>query len=158
MVGAGICYVESKGNEITPKSVGRAIRMLTSSIMKYYMSQNLPNVNESYDKEKNFLRNHFGFDFSDKIKLITSTYDVPTSFDVCLSSLSTSLWLNYWGPMFLFELDGVNYLYQDRGDFEFFFGDDCDTYTDNEIPERLGIAEMGFKFSDIIDIYFDEQM
>jgi hypothetical protein len=30
-------------------------------------------------------------------------------------------------------------------------------YTDNEIPEKLGIAEMGFTFSDILDMYFEDE-
>jgi len=157
MVGAGITYVENKGNEITPKSVERAVRILTSSIMKYYMSQNLPNVNESYDKEKNFLRDNFGFDFSDRIQQITSSYDVPFVFDECLFGESINRYLNHWGPMYLFELDGVKFLYQDRGEFEWFLDENCYDFVDNEIPEKLGIAEMGFRFSDILDMYFEEE-
>lgn len=156
MVGAGITYVENKGNEITPKSVEMAIRILTSSIMKYYMSQNLPNVNESYDKAKNFLRDNFGFDFSGRIEQITSTYDVPRVFDDGISSEMIRQFLNYFGPMYLFELDGVKYLYQDRGDYDWFIDEEGYDYVDNEIPEKLGIAEMGFRFSDILDMYFEE--
>jgi hypothetical protein len=58
--------------------------------------------------------------------------------------------------MYLFELDGMKYLYQDRGDFEMFIDQEGFDYTDNEIPEKLGIAEMGFKFSDILNMYFEE--
>ena len=158
MVGAGITYVENKGNEITPKSVEGAIRILTSSIMKYYMSQNLPNVSESYDKEKNFLRDNFGFDFFGRIKQITSTYNLPMVFIYeCLSKDTINGYLNHWGPMYLFELDGVKYLYQNRGEFEWFMDENCDVFFDNEITEKLGIAEMGFRFSDILDIYFEEE-
>jgi hypothetical protein len=38
-----------------------------------------------------------------------------------------------------------------------FIDNDGFDYVDNEIPEKLGIAEMGFKFSDIIDMYFEEE-
>jgi hypothetical protein len=156
MVGAGMTYVENKDGEITPKTVERAIRILTSSIMKYYMTQNLPNVNESYDKEKNFLRDNFGFDFSGRIQQITSKYDVPMVFDEYVSWNYLLRSLNYWGPIYLFEIDGVKYLYQDKGEYEWFLDDQGFDYTDNEIPEKLGIAEMGFRFSDILDMYFEE--
>ena len=118
----------------------------------------LKNIIESHDKEKKFLKNNFGIDFSNGIELVTGAYDIPSSFYECMSFLLFRRSLNLWGPMYLFELDGVKYLYQDRGDFEWFLGDDCNEYTDNEIPEDLGITVMGFKFSDIIDIYFEEQM
>ena len=157
MVGAGIDVVEKSGSEVTPKSVERAIKKLVSSIMKYYMSQNLPNVNESHDKAKNFLKDNFGIDFSGKIKQITSTYDVPFQFDECLFGSSINRYLNLWGPMYLFELDGVNFLYQDRGEFEWFMSDGCWEYVDGELTEELGIAEMGFRFSDIVDMYFEEE-
>jgi len=156
MVGAGIDVVEKSGSEVTPKSVERAIKRLVSSIMKYYMTQNLPNVNESYNKAKNFLRDNFGFDFSGRIEQITSTYDVPMEFDNGISPEMIRQFLNYFGPMYLFELDGVKYLYQDRGDFEWFIDEEGYDYVDNEIPEQLGIAEMGFSFSDIINMYFEE--
>jgi hypothetical protein len=157
IIGAGINFVEKSGGEITPKSVERSIKRLVSSIMKYYMTQNLPNVNESYGKAKNFLRDNFGFDFSGRIEQITSTYDVPMSFDDGISAEMIRQFLNYFGPMYLFELDGIKYLYQDRGDYEWFIDEEGYDYVDNEIPEKLGIAEMGFTFSDILDMYFEEE-
>jgi hypothetical protein len=158
IIGAGINLVEKNDIEVTPKSVERAIKILVSSIMKYYMTQNLPNVNESYDKAKNFLKDNFGIDFAGRIKQITSTYDVPkVFFDDVIHPRTINTWLNYFGPMYLFELDGMKYLYQDRGDFEMFIDQEGFDYTDNEIPEKLGIAEMGFTFSDILDMYFEEE-
>jgi len=112
---------------------------------------------ESHNKVKSFLKNTLGIDFAGRITQITSTYDVPMNFDECFGSESLRRWLNFWGPMYLFELDGIKYVYQDRGDYEFFMDEGCREYTDNEIPEKLGIAEMGFNFSDIIDMYFEEE-
>jgi hypothetical protein len=158
IIGAGINLVEKNDIEVTPKSVENAIKRLVSSIMKYYMTQNLPNVNESYDKAKNFLKDNFGFDFAGLIKQITSSYDVPkVFFDNVIHPRTINQWLNYWGPMYIFELDGVKYLYQDRRDFEYFIDQEGYEYMDNEIPEKLGIAEMGFTFSDILDMYFEEE-
>jgi hypothetical protein len=112
---------------------------------------------ESKGDLKSFLKNQLGLDFTDNIKQITSTYDVPMSFDDCVGWETIRRWLNYFGPMYKFELDGVKYLYQDRGDFELFMDEDCNDYVDNEIPEKLGIAEMGFSFSDILNMYFEEE-
>ena len=118
----------------------------------------LKNIVESHDKEKKFLKDNFGIDFSNGIELVTGAYDIPMIFDDCIGPININLYLNHWGPMYVFEFDGTKYLYQDRGEFEWFMSDGCWEYVYNEIPEQLGIAEMGLKFSDIIDIYFEEQM
>ena len=114
-------------------------------------------LQESIDKNKKFLRDSFGVDFTNSISLVTSTYDVPTSFDECLFGESIRRYINFWGPMYLFELDGIKYLYQNRGEFEWFMDGHCNDYVDNEIPEKLGIDVLGLKFSDIIDMYFEEE-
>ena len=118
--------------------------------------RNLPKVNESYDKAKNFLKDNLGINFTGRIKQITSTYDVPMSFDECLYSESINRYLNFWGPMYLIDFGWTKMLYQDRGDFEWFMDEQCNDFVDNEIPEDLGIAEMGFSFSDIVNMYFEE--
>jgi hypothetical protein len=59
--------------------------------------------------------------------------------------------------MYTFELDGVKYLYQERGKFELFMDDDCNDYFNDEIHEKLGINLLGLKFSDIINMYFNEE-
>ena len=127
-----------------------------SSKTKRYNVKKKKKIKESYDKAKNFLKDNFGFDFSGRIEQITSTYDVPMSFDDGIDPSTINMFLNHLGPMYLFELDGVKYLYQDRGDHEWFINEEGYDYVDNEIPEQLGIAEMGFTFSDILDMYFEE--
>ena len=116
-------------------------------------------LNESVDIEKNkkLINSIIGFDFSNKIQQITSWRDVPTSFDECVGWESIRRRLNNFGPMYTFELDGVKYLYQDRGDIEVFIDDDCYEFVNNEIPEKFGIAVLGLRFSDIIDMYFTEK-
>jgi hypothetical protein len=113
---------------------------------------------ESIDKNKKLINNIIGFDFSDRTTQITSSYDVPNVFfDVAIDPKTINRWLNYWGPMYLFELDGMKYLYQDRGEFEYFIDQEGFDYVDNEIPEKLGIDLLGLKFSDIINMYFEEE-
>ncbi len=97
-----------------------------------------------------------GIDFTGKIKQVTSSYDVPMEFDFGISSDSIRRYLNNFGPMYLFEYDGIKYLYQDRGD-EWFIDENGFDYVDGEIPEMLGIDEMGLRFSNIIDLYFKEE-
>jgi hypothetical protein len=113
---------------------------------------------ESIDKNKKLINNIIGFDFSDRITQITSSYDVPkVFFDNVIHPRTINQWLNYWGPMYLFELDGTKYLYQDKGDYEYFLDQEGYEYMDDEIHEKIGIDLLGLKFSDIINMYFEEE-
>jgi len=112
---------------------------------------------ENLDKNKKFLTNVMGMDFTGKIKQVTSTYDVPMEFDQFVSPQMINRGLNKWGPMYLFELDGYKFLYQDRGEYEYFMDEVGIDYVDNEIPEQLGIDIIGLRFSDILDMYFNEE-
>jgi hypothetical protein len=114
-------------------------------------------LGESTDKNKKLINGIVGFDFSNRITQITSSYDVPMNFDECFGSKLVKGWLNFWGPMYLFEFDGVKYLYQDRGEYEVFVDEHCVEYVENEIPEEIGIGILGLRFSDIINMYFEEE-
>ena len=113
-------------------------------------------ISESNDKNKKFLISVMGMDFTGKIQQITSTHDVPTSFDDGIAPSTIRTYLNFWGPMYLVNIDGKNYLYQDRGDFEMFIDEDG-YWNKDEIPEKLGIGVLGLRFSDILDMYFEEE-
>jgi hypothetical protein len=126
-----------------------------SDIIDMYSNDGEP-LNENTDKNKKFLTNHMDYDFTDKIQMVTSSYDVPMSFDEGISPELIGRFLNYWGPMYLVNIKGKKYLYQDRGDFEWFLGEDGYDYVDNEITDKLNIDELGLRFSDIIDMYFNE--
>jgi hypothetical protein len=108
------------------------------------------------NKNKKFLTKVMGHDFTNKIKMITSSYAVPMSFGEGVSPEIIRRWLNHWGPMYLVNINGKKYLYQDRGDFEMFIDEEGYDYVDDEIPEELGISDMGLKFSDIIDMFYNE--
>jgi hypothetical protein len=115
-------------------------------------------LGESIDKNKKLINSIVGFDFSDRITQITSSYDVPkVFFDNVIHPRTINQWLNYWGPMYLFELDGTKYLYQDKGNFEYFIDQEGYEYMDDEIHEKIGINLLGLKFSDIINMYFNEE-
>ena len=97
-----------------------------------------------------------GIDFTGNIEQVTSTYDVPMEFDNNISPAAINYYLNKFGPMYLFELDGIKYLYQDQDHGDFFI-DDYGFYYNDEIPQQLGIDELGLRFSDIINIFFKEE-
>jgi len=106
------------------------------------------------EKNKKLITDIVGFDFSNRITQITSTYDVPTSFDDGIAPSTIRTYLNHWGPMYLVKIDGENYLYQDRGDFEMFIDEDG-YWNKDEIPEKLGISILGLRFSDVINLFFE---
>ena len=124
-----------------------------TNIVKRVISEN----DSMLEKNKKFLKNKLGIDFTNGIQQVTSTYDVPMEFDYSISSDSIRRYLNNFGPMYLFELDGKKYLYLDVGVHEKFIDEDGNIYIENEIPEKLGIDEMGLRFSNILDLYFKEE-
>jgi len=151
-------HMNKMGFEKFMDKYGNFVEDLFGSISNFLKSLKKKNIEESFDKNKKFLKNILGVDFLNGIKQITSSNDVPTTFDECLYSDSIRKYLNFFGPMYMFELNGINFLYQDRGDYEWFMtDDDCTDYVDDEIIEQLGIAIMGLSFSDIIDMFFEDE-
>jgi hypothetical protein len=114
-------------------------------------------LNEDVDKDKKFLNNVMGMDFTGNIQQVKSVYDVPYTFyrKGIFTMPDVAAYLNKFGPMYIFELDGRKFIYQDRSRYESFISEDGMVYQDT-IPEQLGIDIMGLRFSDIIDIYFNE--
>ena len=129
-----------------------------SDIINIFYNEEEP-LNESVDKNKKFLTNVMGQGFTNNIKQITSAYNVPYNFyrKGTISLRTIMSYLNSFGPMYLFELDGKKYLYQDRFDKDWFIDEDGHRYINNEISEKLGIDVMGLRFSVIIDLYFNEE-
>jgi len=149
----GIDYVD---NEIIERLGIDVMGLRFSDILDMYFNEE-ESLNEDVDKNKRFLKNKLGIDFTNGIQQVTSTYDVKMEFDKYTSSKTINSYLNKYGPMYLFEYDGIKYLYQDRGTHELFIDENGNRYFNNEIPEKLGIDEMGLRFLDIIDLYFKEE-
>ncbi len=135
------------------KKIIRLSESQLTNIVKRVISEN----NFMTEKNKRFLKNKLGIDFTGKISMVTSTYDVPIEFDRNIPSAMINRYLNKFGPMYLFELDGYKYLYLDVGDHEKFIDEKGNVFIENEIPERLGLDEMGLRFSNILDLYFSEE-
>ena len=135
------------------KKIIRLSESQLTNIIRRVISEN----DSMTEKNKRFLKNKLGIDFTNGIQQITSTYDVPMEFDRYISTGMINRYLNKFGPMYLFELDGHRYLYLDVGDHEKFIDEKGNVFIENEIPERLGLDEIGLRFSNIIDLYFKEE-
>jgi hypothetical protein len=115
-------------------------------------------LNESTDKNKKFLTNHMGIDFTGKIEKVKSFYDIPYNFYKGFSTMSeVTSYLKRFGPMYFFELGDYEYLYQDRGNKDWFIDEYGHVYDKDEFLERLGLDVLGLRFSDIIRMYFNEE-
>ena len=135
------------------KKIIRLSESQLTNIIRRVISEN----DSMTEKNKRFLKKKLGIDFTNGIQQITSTYDVPMEFDRNIPSAMINRYLNKFGPMYLFELDGYRYLYLDVGDHEKFIDEKGNVFIENEIPERLGLDEIGLRFSNIIDLYFKEE-
>ena len=110
------------------------------------------------EKNKRFLKNKLGIDFTGKIEKIKSFYDIPYNFYKGFSTMSeVTSYLKRFGPMYFFELGDYEYLYQDRGNKDWFIDEYGHVYDKDEFLERLGLDVLGLRFSDIIDMYFKEE-
>jgi hypothetical protein len=155
-------YITNKGKsyldgEITEQLGLSVMGLKFSDVIDTIFNKEVP-LNEDVDKDKKFLTNHMGIDFTGKFKQITSAYDVPYNFyrNGGISLNHAMSYLNNFGPMYFFELGDYEYLYQDRGNKDWFIDERGVKYIKDEFSERLGIGIMGLRFSDIIDIYFNE--
>ena len=109
---------------------------LTESDLTNIVKRVIRENDSMLEKNKKFLTNLMGIDFTGKIEQITSIYDVPMEFDRYISTGMINRYLNKFGPMYLFELDGHRYLYLDVGDHEKFIDEKGNVFIENEIPER----------------------
>ena len=66
--------------------------------MKYIIKESqYVHLLENLEKNKKFLSNIMGIDFTDKIEQITSTYDVPMEFDRHFAKGMINRYLNNYG-------------------------------------------------------------
>jgi hypothetical protein len=153
-------YINNKGKSFLEGEITEILGLSDmglnfSDVIDTFHNEGEP-LNESVEKNKKFLTKLMGVDFTGNIEQVTSTYDVPMEFDNNISPAAINYYLNKFGPMYLFELDGIKYLYQDQDHGDFFI-DDYGFYYNDEIPEQLGIDDLGLRFSDIINIFFNEE-
>ena len=118
-------------------------------------------------KNKRFLINLMGEDLTGKIKEIKDGSDIPRRFHKYLDLNGVKRQMDMVGPMYLVKIRGNYYLYQDQSNFyqshndasfgEMFMGEDGKRDYSGKILTELGLDELGLRFSDIIDIFYDEE-
>ena len=104
-------------------------------------------------KTKNFLIKN-DLDFTDKIMMIQSKYDLPKRFELPVKYLKSML--NRFGPMFLIDFDDKIYLYQDRNNEEWFMDENNFEYKLEDIPMLEPLSDMGLGFKKVVDVFFEE--
>ncbi len=107
-------------------------------------------------KIKQFIKNKFGVDLTNRIKMIQSYYDLPEHYQWMISKQMIDMHLNNHGPMYVFYGDTDSYLYQNQSGKEV-IGDSTDhTVSYSDLMEDLGIEGMGLTIDQVIDIYVNE--
>ena len=126
------------------------------------------NINESNEKNKNFLKDKFGIDLDGKIRMIQSYEDLPLVFASHFYPKDFNRMLNNGGPFYVLNINKgykignqyVNklYLYRPRVDGSSYLVDQ-DGYNNAESTflENLGVDVMGLTIEDLVNIYFNEE-
>lgn len=107
-------------------------------------------------KLKEFLRNVSGIDLTDKIDIVTSTYDLPMEFDRVMTPTVLRQYLNHFGPMFIIRGPKKTFLYQNQSGRIVIADSNDRTYSENSLMSHLGIPPMGLSIDDIINTYYTE--
>ena len=132
-----------------------------SDLIRIYSNEGEP-LNENVDKKKRLFTKLLGEDLINSIREITSPNQLPKEF---LKSIGTSIiqrYIDVYGPLYYFVLDGEEFLYKERispkgEEYEMYITNKGKSYLDGEITDRLGLSDMGLNFSDVIDTIFNEE-
>ncbi len=130
-------------------------------ILRLNRKRNNP-LNEDVDKNKKFLTNVIGEDVINSIQKITSAKQLPIEFLKSIGVSALQQYIDWYGPLYYFVLDGEPYIYKDRvtpkgEEYEMFTNNKGRAFLDGEIPEQLGLSVMGLRFSDVIDTIFNKE-
>jgi hypothetical protein len=119
-------------------------------------------LNEDVDKNKKFLSNVIGEDVINSIQKITSAKQLPIEFLKSIGVSSIQQYIDVYGPLYYFVLDGEPFLYKDRvspkgEEYEMYINNKGKAFLEGEITERLGLSIMGLRFLDVIDTIFNKE-
>lgn len=114
-------------------------------------------INES--NVRNLLVNRLGVDLTGKVDMLTSIYHIPTVFVDWMGYHILKAWLNNYGPMYLIHLPDEDILYQKQGKIrdEVLIPSGGDSYTSQEIMDKLGIPPIGLSLDDIVESFAEEK-
>jgi hypothetical protein len=130
--------------------------------MKYIISEShYIFLLENMDKRKRLFTKVLGEDLINSIQEITSPNQLPIGFLKSFGSSKIQDYIDAYGPLYYFVLDGEPFVYKNRinyknEEYEMYINDKGESFFSGEIPEKLGIDVMGLKFSDVVDAFHNE--
>jgi hypothetical protein len=95
-----------------------------------------------------------GFDPS-KIEMITSKYDIPSDFYTDFTWNTLRGLMNYWGPMYLLEIQEDRFLFQQQNDKNFWIVENIGQVIEPRVLESLSLK--GLDVNKVINLYFEEE-
>jgi hypothetical protein len=104
---------------------------------------------------KKLIKDKLGLDYTGDVEEVTSGYNKPNDFDECFSYTFFNKRLNYYGPMYLITVDDYfRILYQETFDGnDFIVTNNCETPTEHEVMDMLGVDVLGITLKKFIEIY-----
>jgi hypothetical protein len=124
--------------------------------MKYIIKESQYNLLKENKKKKLFTK-LLGDDLIDSIQEVTSSKELPIGFLKHFGTSTIQSYIDAYGPLYYFVLDGEKFVYKDRGDYEMYINDKGKSFLDGEITDRLGLSDVGLGFSDVIDAVFNDE-
>ena len=113
---------------------------------------------------KKMVNRVLGYDLSYAIEMVTSWDELETSVKHGIYSNnrgSFNWYLNHYGPMFYFDMDGKKYMVQFRdGEWIIYSNDEDDALRmpEDEFLDKIGIGFMGVKLQQVMDEFIEEQL
>jgi hypothetical protein len=95
-----------------------------------------------------------GFDPS-KIEMITSKYDIPSDFYTDFTWYTLRGLMNYWGPMYLLEIQEDRFLFQQQNDKNFWIVENIGQVIEPRVLESLSLK--GLDVNKVINLYHMEE-
>ena len=104
----------------------------------------------------NFIKDKLGIDLSDSIHMVTNQYELPMEFDWIISSKALNIYLNQYGPMYVFEGKKNTYLGQPRKNKWFVVDKRDSEVSELDVMKDLGIEMLGLSLNDLVSEYINE--
>jgi hypothetical protein len=104
----------------------------------------------------NFIKDKLGIDLSDRIHMVTNQYELPMEFDWIISSKALNIYLNQYGPMYVFEGKKNTYLGQPRKNKWFVVDKRDSEVSELDVMKDLGIEMLGLSLNDLVSEYINE--
>ena len=117
---------------------------------------------ENMNKRKKLFTKMLGEDLIDSIQEITSAKQLPKEFLKHFGESSIQQYIDLYGPLYYFVFNGEPFVYKDRinpnGDeYEMYLDSKGESFFSGQIPNRLGLSDIGLEFSDVIDAVFNDE-